>query len=70
MGKKAVLLIIKIYRKFISPLKQPCCKYYPTCSVYARDAVSRYGVFKGVAMAVWRLLRCNPFSNGGYDPVK
>lgn len=48
----------------------PCCKYYPTCSQYALEAIKKYGAFKGLALAVWRVLRCNPFSKGGYDPVK
>ncbi|MDR1439115.1 MAG: membrane protein insertion efficiency factor YidD [Clostridiales bacterium] len=70
MGKKLLVGIIKIYRKYISPLKRPCCKYYPTCSEYALQAVSKHGIFKGSLMAAWRLLRCNPFSRGGFDPVK
>ena len=70
MGKKIILFVLEIYRKFISPMKAPCCKYYPSCSEYARQAVIRYGALKGIAMAIWRLLRCNPFSNGGFDPVK
>ncbi|MCL2146224.1 MAG: membrane protein insertion efficiency factor YidD [Synergistaceae bacterium] len=70
MGKKIAIKIIEFYRKFISPFKKPCCKYYPTCSKYAIDALSRYGLVKGGLMAVWRVLRCNPLSNGGYDPVK
>jgi len=70
MGKKIVIRLIEFYRKFISPLKIPCCKYYPSCSKYALDAVSRYGLMKGGVMALWRVLRCNPFSNGGYDPVR
>ena len=69
MGKKLLILLIKGYKKYISPLKRPCCKYYPTCSEYALQAVTVYGFWKGSVMAIWRLLRCNPFSNGGYDPV-
>lgn len=65
--KKVILGIISFYRKFISPLKKPCCKYYPTCSQYARLAVLKYGALKGGLMAVWRILRCNPFSKGGVD---
>ena len=68
--RKIFIIPIVLYRKFISPLKtRPCCKYYPTCSQYAIDAIEEYGIFKGTAMAIWRLLRCNPFSKGGYDPV-
>ncbi len=62
--------IIKVYRKFISPLKAPSCKFTPTCSQYAIDAIEKKGVIKGLFMVVWRILRCNPFSKGGYDPVK
>ena len=62
-------LPIVFYQKFISPLKPPCCKFYPTCSQYALEAYEKYGFFKGTALSVWRILRCNPFSKGGYDPV-
>ena len=67
---KAVLLwMIRFYRRFLSPLRPPCCRFIPTCSAYAVTAIQRYGALKGGAMAVWRILRCNPFSKGGYDPV-
>ena len=56
-------------RDRISPLKKPCCKYYPTCSSYGLEAIERFGALKGGLLAVWRILRCNPFSRGGYDPV-
>ena len=65
----AVVLLIKFYRKFISPLKKPCCRFTPSCSQYAIDAVREWGVFFGISLAIWRILRCNPFSAGGYDPV-
>ena len=68
--KKIILSMIKFYRKYISPLKRPCCRFYPTCSQYAIDAISKYGVLKGVYMSIKRILRCNPFNEGGYDPVK
>ncbi|MGL4772124.1 MAG: membrane protein insertion efficiency factor YidD [Clostridium sp.] len=68
--KKILISLIKFYRKSISPNKPPCCKFYPTCSQYAIDAVEKYGAIKGGIMAVWRILRCNPFNKGGYDPVK
>ena len=62
--------LVKFYKKFISPLKgRRCCKYIPTCSQYALEALQKYGPLKGLALAVWRILRCNPFSKGGYDPV-
>ena len=67
--KYIVLGLIKFYRKFISPLFPPKCKYYPTCSTYALEAVRRYGAARGTALAVWRILRCNPWSLGGIDPV-
>lgn len=68
--KKILLLIIRFYRKQISPMKKPCCRFYPTCSQYAIDAIEKYGAFKGFFMALRRVLRCNPFCKGGYDPVK
>jgi len=60
---------ISAYQKFISPALAPRCKYYPSCSTYALTAIKRYGL-KGVGMAVWRVLRCNPWSYGGVDYVK
>jgi len=68
--KKLILSIINLYRKYISPMRAPCCIYSPTCSEYAIDAISKYGAFKGGFLAIKRILRCNPFSKGGYDPVK
>jgi uncharacterized protein len=68
--KKFVLFLIKLYRKYISPLSPPTCKYTPTCSMYAIQAIEKYGLLKGGTMAFFRILRCNPFSKGGYDPVK
>ena len=68
--KKALLWCIRAYQKHISPLKgHPSCKYMPTCSAYAYEAIQIHGVFKGLLLAIWRILRCNPFSRGGYDPV-
>ncbi|MGB9867514.1 MAG: membrane protein insertion efficiency factor YidD [Bacillota bacterium] len=61
---------IRAYQELLSPLKKPCCRYYPSCSRYAVDALEKYGIVRGSAMALWRVLRCNPFSRGGYDPVK
>lgn len=68
--KKLLISLIKFYRRFISPGKAPCCKFRPTCSQYALDAINKYGALKGGIMAGYRILRCNPFSKGGYDPVK
>lgn len=67
--KYILSLLVKFYRKIISPLKPPCCKYYPTCSTYALEALQKHGAAKGTVLAVWRLLRCNPYSNGGVDKV-
>lgn len=61
--------IIKLYQKFISPLFPPSCRFYPTCSEYAVQSFSKYGVIKGGMKAAWRVLRCNPFNKGGFDPV-
>lgn len=69
MVKKALLFLIVFYRKCISPGLMPRCKYYPTCSSYAYDAVKKHGALKGVLLSVWRILRCNPLSKGGYDPA-
>lgn len=71
MLKKFILLIIKLYRKYLSPLKKrPTCRFYPTCSQYALDAVTKYGAFKGTYLAIVRILKCHPFHPGGYDPIK
>jgi uncharacterized protein len=61
---------IRLYQKIISPLLPPSCRFYPTCSEYAVQAVNKHGIFKGTAKAVYRILRCNPFNKGGYDPVE
>jgi putative membrane protein insertion efficiency factor len=68
----AVVLLVPVraYQRFISPALPRRCKYYPTCSAYAVDAVREFGVLRGAVLAGWRLLRCNPFSDGGYDPVE
>lgn len=63
------LLLLRAYKYAISPMFPPSCRYTPTCSEYAVEAIDRYGVVRGSAMAVWRLLRCHPFVRGGYDPV-
>ncbi len=67
--KKLFIYIIKFYRKYLSPLKSTRCPYIPTCSEYGLEAISKYGALKGGCLAIWRILRCNPFSKGGYDPV-
>ena len=67
--KKLFIILISFYRKYISPFKSTKCPYIPTCSEYALEAVTKYGALKGGLLAIWRILRCNPFSSGGYDPV-
>jgi putative membrane protein insertion efficiency factor len=68
---RAVLVApIALYRRFVSPAIPRRCKYEPTCSRYAMDAIGRYGILRGLVLAGWRLLRCNPWSHGGYDPVE
>lgn len=71
MVSKLIILIIRIYQKFISPLKGvSSCRFYPTCSQYAIDAILKYGIIKGSFMSIKRILKCHPFHPGGYDPVK
>ena len=67
--KHVMIWLIGLYRKYISPLKPPCCRFRPTCSAYAIEAFKKRGFFVGLILTVWRILRCNPFSKGGYDPV-
>ncbi len=69
MVKKCMLAAIKFYRKYLSPLKSTRCPYTPTCSEYGLQAIEKYGALKGGLLTLWRILRCNPFSHGGYDPV-
>lgn len=68
--KKILIFIINIYRKYISPLKKPCCIFYPTCSEYAINAIEKYGAIRGTLIAMNRISRCHPFNEGGYDPLK
>ena len=67
--KKFVMSAIRFYQREISPLSPPRCRYIPTCSQYALEAVEKYGAIKGTFLATKRILRCNPFHKGGYDPV-
>ena len=67
--KHVMIWLIRLYQKFISPLKPACCRFTPTCSQYAVEAFTKRGFFVGFGLTVWRVLRCNPFSKGGYDPV-
>ena len=68
--KALSLKLIRFYKKSISPHLPDSCRFYPTCSEYAYQAIEKYGFFKGWLMALWRITRCHPFNPGGYDPVK
>lgn len=63
------LLLIRVYRAAISPLVGPCCRFEPSCSAYAQEAVHTHGALRGIALTIWRLARCQPFGRGGLDPV-
>lgn len=67
--KRLLIALVKCYRKYISPMRPPCCRYVPTCSQYALEALEKYGALKGGWLALRRFLRCHPFHKGGYDPV-
>ncbi len=67
--KGLLIRLIRFYRSAISPKKPAMCRYIPTCSEYGLTAIERFGAFKGGALTLWRILRCNPLSKGGYDPV-
>lgn len=69
LPRRALIWLIRFYRACISPLYPACCRYRPTCSQYALEAVRKYGALKGGILALRRILRCNPFHAGGYDPV-
>jgi len=69
--KRALISLIRFYQRVLSPLKmKPTCRFYPTCSQYAIDAIMKYGCIKGGYMAIKRILKCHPFHPGGFDPVK
>lgn len=67
--KKIILLIIRFYQRYISPMSPPSCRFYPTCSQYAIEAVEEHGAIKGSYLAVRRILKCHPLHKGGFDPV-
>ena len=67
--REAALLPLHLYRRVISPAIGPRCRYHPSCSQYALDAVRTHGLIRGGVLAVWRVMRCNPWSHGGFDPV-
>lgn len=69
MLKKILIFPIKAYKKYISPLLGDHCRYWPTCSMYMMEAIEVHGAFKGLLLGTWRIIRCNPWSKGGYDPV-
>jgi len=68
--KKVIIILIRGYQKFISPLFLPSCRFYPTCSLYFLQAVEKYGALKGSYLGIKRILKCHPFHPGGYDPLK
>ncbi len=70
MFREAGMALIKGYKRFVSPMLPPSCRFTPSCSLYTLQAVEKYGLLKGILMGTWRILRCHPFSKGGFDPVK
>jgi putative membrane protein insertion efficiency factor len=68
--REAGIILIKGYRRFFSPMLPPSCRFTPSCSLYTLQAIEKYGLLKGILMGARRLLRCHPFSEGGYDPVR
>lgn len=68
--RTVVVFLLRGYQRWISPMFGPRCRYYPSCSEYAIQAVDRFGILRGLVLAAWRLLRCNPLSRGGFDPVE
>jgi uncharacterized protein len=68
--KRAAIGLIQVYRRYLSPMFPPSCRYTPSCSLYTVQAIEKYGVLKGVFMGILRVLRCHPFAKGGFDPVR
>lgn len=68
--RKVLVAPIRVYQRLFSPLFGARCKYYPSCSEYAAQSIERFGILRGLVLAGWRLLRCNPWSHGGFDPVE
>ena len=64
------MTLIRVYQRLLSPLLPPSCRFVPSCSEYSYQALQKYGAIKGTALSIWRILRCNPFNKGGYDPLK
>ncbi len=69
MMQRFLMACIRFYQKYLSKLKAPCCRFYPTCSAYSLEAIRRFGAFKGGILSIRRILRCNPLCRGGIDPV-
>ncbi|MBS0352133.1 MAG: membrane protein insertion efficiency factor YidD [Proteobacteria bacterium] len=65
-----LIILLRTYRFMISPFLGNCCRFYPSCSVYSEEAIQEFGIWKGLMLTLWRLLRCQPFNPGGYDPVQ
>ena len=70
MANRIAIHLISFYQRYLSPLKAPACRFYPSCSQYAIDSLRKYGLLRGFCLSLWRLLKCHPFHPGGYDPVK
>lgn len=68
--RNVMLFLIRFYQKYISPLKRNTCRFYPTCSQYAFEAIYKYGAWRGMFLSIRRIIKCHPFHPGGYDPVK
>jgi putative membrane protein insertion efficiency factor len=68
--KKLAISTLRFYKTYLSPFLPSSCRFYPTCSEYAMEAINKYGVLKGSIKGIYRILRCNPFNRGGYDPVR
>jgi putative membrane protein insertion efficiency factor len=68
--RRLLIGLIQIYRRFLSPMLPPTCRYEPSCSLYTVQAIEKYGVLKGLFMGILRVLRCHPFARGGFDPVR
>ena len=69
-ARRLAIAPLRLYQAVISPALGPRCKFYPSCSEYAVQAIAQFGILRGLVLAAWRLLRCNPFSHGGFDPVE
>jgi len=70
IGSRAFALLIRLYQHTLSPILGPCCRFHPSCSQYMLEAIEKKGLFKGLTLGVWRILKCHPLHPGGYDPVE